>query len=80
MPLSVACTLTFVGSSGQVTVVLGATGESNSEQPDGTALAIVIDTGRKENNAARRKTAHMKMRARAPVLTSDFRADITYKL
>jgi hypothetical protein len=63
-----------------VTVVLGATGESNSEQPDGTALAIVIDTGRKENNAATSKAPHIKMCARVPILRSDFRTNITYKL
>jgi hypothetical protein len=79
-PLSVACTLTFVGSFGQATVVFDVTDESNSEQPDGMALANVIDTGRNEINAARRKTAHMKMCARVPFLTSDFRTDITYKL
>jgi hypothetical protein len=80
MPLSVACTLTFVGSFGQVKVVADATEESNSEQPDGRALAIVIDTGRKENNAARSKAPHIKMCARMPILTLDFRANITYKL
>jgi hypothetical protein len=80
MPLSVACTLTFIGSLGHVTVVLDVTDDSNSEQPDGRALAIVIDTGRNEINAARRKTLHMKMCTRVPFLTSDFRADITYKL
>jgi hypothetical protein len=79
-PLSVACTLTFVGSFGQATVVLDATDESNSEQPDGMALAIVIDTGRKENNAATSKAPHIKMCARVPILRLDFRANITYKL
>jgi hypothetical protein len=60
--------------------VTDATDESNSEQPDGIALAIVIDTGRKEVNAARSKAPHIKMCARVPILTSVFRANITYKL
>jgi hypothetical protein len=70
----------FVGSLGQVKVSADATDESNSEQPDGIALAIVIDTGRKEINAATRKAPHIKMCARVPFLPSDFRVDITYKL
>jgi hypothetical protein len=80
MPLSVACTLTFVGLLGQVNATPDPTEESNSEQPDGRALAIVIDTGRKEIIAARSKAAHIKMCARPPILTSDFRPNITYKL
>jgi hypothetical protein len=80
MPLSVACTLTFDGSLGQVKVAADATDESNSEQPDGRALAIVIDTGKKEINAATSKAPHIKMCAREPILTSVFRANITYKL
>jgi hypothetical protein len=70
----------FVGSLGQVKVSADVTDDSNSEQPDGRALAIVIDTGRKEIIAARSKAAHIKMCARPPILTSDFRPNITYKL
>jgi hypothetical protein len=80
MPLSVACTLTFLGSLGQAKASADETNESNSEQPDGRGLAEVIDTGRKEINAARSKAPHIKMCARPPFLRSDFGANITYKL
>ena len=60
--------------------MLDVTDDSTSEQPDGMALAKVIETGINEINAASSKAPHIRMCARPPFLTSDFRANITYKL